>query len=744
MWQPNQTIENDRFLIQEVLGGGGFGVAYRAFDRKNNQLVVIKTLNQRQQNQADFEQQQKKFVNEAMTLKGLKHPHIVKVYELIQEGGLWGMVMEYLDGQELAAYVEQRKQLTEQQALDYIEQVGKALVYVHEEGILHRDIKPHNIMLRAGNREAVLIDFGLARGFIDGRTLSMTNSHTHGYAPIEQYDRHGHFGAYTDVYALAATLYHLVTGEAPTFNSKGRWEAQEKGQSINHFLWDKIPQGVSEQTKQGIVWGMAVLPQDRPETMGKFLQLLGVGAQPVPLISNPRVTPVTPPVQPSPSPTPVVKPAAQVKKPVQPKSPIQPQIPVKLPAQVKKPSSDLANRRNFLKWLGFGGVGAVSVLALSQIGKNSPSDNPVATSNSPKNDTLPLDAYNARVIWRDELSLKKEPTASAEKVGKVSFNEQVAVIKESDDRQWLLIRSKISNTEGWVKAGNIDRDGASPDLKELKLTKIQFTSVNLNNKGNVISKPAGSAEIFTDALGNGVGLTMVRIPTAKFLMGSPKSEKDRHKGESPQHQVNISEFYLGQTLVTQAQWQAIMGNNPAHFQGNNKLPVEQVSWLDAVDFCEKLSQKTGRTYRLPSEAEWEYACRSGNSTPYAFREMITPEVVNYNGNYPYGRAAKGEYRERTTPVGYFPPNLFGLYDMHGNVLEWCLDEWFDNHNGAPIDGSARGDISSRDKNKQRLLRGGSWIDNASLCRSASRVYSAASEHVSFIGFRVVCLPSRTF
>jgi eukaryotic-like serine/threonine-protein kinase len=187
---------------------------------------------------------------------------------------------------------------------------------------------------------------------------------------------------------------------------------------------------------------------------------------------------------------------------------------------------------------------------------------------------------------------------------------------------------------------------------------------------------------------------------------------------------------------------AIMGNNPSKLQGNDKLPVERVSWLDAVDFCEKLSQKTGRTYRLPSEAEWEYACRAGTTTPFAFGETITPEVVNYDGNNPYGNAAKGLNREKTTPVSTFPPNLFGLEDMHGNVWEWCLDEWRDSHNGAPTDGSTRGNISSKDRNKQRLLRGGSGLNAASNCRSAYRNYGAASIRYINIGLRVVSVLSR--
>jgi eukaryotic-like serine/threonine-protein kinase len=270
MLQANDKIKDDRFLILEVLGGGGFGDAYRAVDMKNGCQVAIKTLNQKQQNKIDFEIQQQKFRTEAEILKSLSHRHIVKVSEVIEVDGLLGMVMEYISGEDLNQYVKHRGKLDEVEALRYIQQVGTALIYLHQENLpdkvklLHRDIKPDNIMLRADNREAVLIDFGLAREYIDDTTMQMTQHNTEAYAPIEQYDRHGRFGPYTDVYALAATLYHFITGEPPIFCAPGRLEAQNKGQSIDGFLWDKIPEGISNETKQGIIKGMAVLSKDRP------------------------------------------------------------------------------------------------------------------------------------------------------------------------------------------------------------------------------------------------------------------------------------------------------------------------------------------------------------------------------------------------------------------------------------------------------------------------------------------------
>jgi eukaryotic-like serine/threonine-protein kinase len=276
----------------------------------------------------------------------------------------------------------------------------------------------------------------------------------------------------------------------------------------------------------------------------------------------------------------------------------------------------------------------------------------------------------------------------------------------------------------------------------LRLAKIQVASVKLNRYGKIVDRPVRQAEIFTEDLGNGVSLKMVKIPAGKFMMGSLANEEARSENETPQHQVTVPEFYLGQTLVTQGQWEALMGSNPARFKGDNRLPVDSVSWLDVMNFCQKLSQETGRTYSLPNEAEWEYACRAGTTTPFAFGETITSVVVNYDGNYIYGKAGKGEYRDKTTVVDSFPANLFGLYDMHGNLWEWCLDEWVDNYQGAPNDGSARGNITSRDKSKIRVLRGGSWVTTPSGCRSATRYKDDAAVQDDYIGFRVVCTPAR--
>lgn len=272
----------------------------------------------------------------------------------------------------------------------------------------------------------------------------------------------------------------------------------------------------------------------------------------------------------------------------------------------------------------------------------------------------------------------------------------------------------------------------TPKITTPPLQTFSFEVVTTDATGSITNRRNASAKYFTEDLGNGVLLEMVEIPGGTFMMGSPANEAERDSDESPKHQVTVPSFCMGKYELTQAQYQAIMGNNPANFKGNNR-PVENVSWDDAVAFCQKLSQRTGKKYRLPSEAEWEYACRAGTTTPFYFGESITPELVNYDGNYPYASAPKGQYRQQTTDVGTFPPNAFGLYDMHGNVLEWCQDDYQENYINAPTDGSASTVLSATYK----LLRSGSWYAYARNCRSAFRGGGLRGDRYDHCGFRVV-------
>ncbi len=651
--QPGHLL-NHRYRIERKLAAGAFGQTFIAVDTQlpSQSQVVVKLLKPQSNDPATLQIAKRLFKQEAENLErlGRDNDRIPSLYAYFESCGEFYLVQEFIEGGMLAEELD-GTQLSESATLSILQEILTGLTKVHSQKLIHRDLKPGNIIRRQQDGKLVLIDFGAVKQVRTATTKTPTAATsqtigigTPGYMPTEQLM--GYPKLASDIYAVGAIGIQCLTGSAPDllFNEdtlKLEWQHLCSVSSDFARVLDRM---VAEKF------------QDRYAHATKALEAI-----------ESLLSPAPPPISPS-TPSPTLVPPPTPNPPTIQTTLNLPttQISITPPTQTFPPPPTASggktgwmsiDRRNFLKWLGFGGVGVVSVLALRQIGENS----------------LP------------------------------------------------------------------------------KLAKIQFTSVKLNNKGEIVDRPARSAEIFTEDLGNGIKLTMVKIPAGKFLMGQTPAEKQElirlnseeqyrnwFANELPQYQVNVPEFYLGQTLVTQAQYQAIMDKNPSKFAGNDKLPVEQVNWLEAMDFCQKLSKKTGRTYRLPSEAEWEYACRAGTTTPFAFGETINPKVVNYQGSYPYGGAAKGENWHKTTPVGTFPPNLFGVYDMHGNVWEWCLDEWFDNYNRAPNNGGARGDINSKNKDKLRPLRGGSWKNSALNCRSANRysTKSSSPNYLAFIGFRV--------
>lgn len=267
------------------------------------------------------------------------------------------------------------------------------------------------------------------------------------------------------------------------------------------------------------------------------------------------------------------------------------------------------------------------------------------------------------------------------------------------------------------------------------LSRFAFEVVGVNAQGQIQTRSRQSAQYYRQKLKEDQTLDMVYIPGGKFSMGSPTTEANRQGSEGPQHPVTVPTFFIGKYPITQGQWQVVMGENPAKFQGADR-PVEQVSWQVATEFCQKLSELTGQDYRLPSEAEWEYAARAGTSAPFCVGATLTTDLANYDGNYTYGRGPRGTFRKATTPVGQFAPNPFGLYDMHGQVWEWCQDHWHDTYKGAPTDGSAW--VKDADVRSHRVRRGGSWYDGPHACRSAFRYRSLPTNYQNSYGLRVVC------
>lgn len=546
-WTIGQQVKGGKYIIEDILGIGGFGITYRAQDPKKGKTVAIKTLNHHSQCNVDFLKLQEKFVNEALKLAKCSHPNVVEVHYVFQEDRLWCMVMEYIDGEDLGNYVKEKGVLSEEQALAIVRQIGEALTYVHTKGLLHRDVKPQNIILHRNTGKAVLIDFGLARKYIPNEVVTQTNDRTLYYAPIEQFEKKGEFCASLDVYSLAATLYFLLTGKLPTPSI-----ARKEG-DIPLVLPKQHNPSIREPVNQAILKGMALEAKDRPQSVEEWLNLFS-------------------------SPTP----------------------PIPIPPPKKK-----------------------------------------------------------------------------------AF-------------------------------------------------KFKFETIAVDASGKQIASRHREAKFFAEDLGNGIMLEMVYIPGGTFMMGSPETEIGQYSSETPQHPVTIAPFFMGRYPITQAQWKAVMGQkNPSHFPGDN-LPVDFVSWYEAVEFCDRLAKKTGLPYRLPCEAEWEYTCRAGTHTPFYFGHTITSNVANYNG-CTYTSEPLGKFRGATTPVGSFPPNAFGLYDMHGNVWEWCADPWHENYNGAPSDGKV---WDSGAEDLYRIMRGGSWKTMPKNCRAARRCKVNPHDKWWFDGFRV--------
>jgi formylglycine-generating enzyme required for sulfatase activity len=255
-----------------------------------------------------------------------------------------------------------------------------------------------------------------------------------------------------------------------------------------------------------------------------------------------------------------------------------------------------------------------------------------------------------------------------------------------------------------------------------------------------------------DTLQNSVGMSFKQIAAGSFIMGAPESEAGSRIDERPVHPVTISRpFWLGVHEVTQAEYLKVTGTNPSFFSpdgdgrskvqalDSGKLPVEQVSWEDAIAFCEKLSalpeeKAAGRVYRLPTEAEWQYACRAGTVTPFHFGDAMGSTDANINGNFPYGGAPRGVFLGRTAPVGSYRPNAFGLYDMHGNVAELTADRYGRKY----FEESPAVDPKGPENGNDRVVLGGSWGTDASRCRSAFRRSNATSGKAYYFGFRVAC------
>jgi formylglycine-generating enzyme required for sulfatase activity len=550
----------------------------------------------------DFGHFVQRFMEEAGALARFRHPGIVQVLDVFQENETAYCIMEYIDGETLKAKVQREGPIPLAEALPLMQRLLDAVAEVHAAGLLHRDIKPDNIMLRPDGHP-VLIDFGSAREYSDSRTISQTAILSPRYAPLELYSESARRGTYTDIYSLGATLYYLLTGEQPLAAT----ERQLQVMPAPHQLMPTLPATLSS----AIMLALNLKPEDRFQTVEELRAALSATGQ-----SSDNSRPKDESGNKPPTPKPV---------------------------------------KSRIAWLLVAFVVLLAVV-LWKIG------NPTATESS------------IAPVVKDTLQRSNTNTTSAST--QVEAGQDIAAEKTAQ---------------------------ATPEQLQAQKLKTILENIQKN---------------------------MVFVQGGTFIMGCTSEQGSVCEGdESPAHQVTVSSFRMGKYEVTQAEWEAVMGSNPSDFKNCPDCPVESVSWNDVQDFIRKLNNATGGNYRLPTEAEWEFAARGGNRS----------SGTKYSGSNDISGAGwyQGNSGSRIHRVGQKQVNELGLYDMSGNVYEWCSD-WFstDYYSNSPGN-NPRGPSSGA----FRVLRGGSWGSYERLCRVSERVYYHPGIRFSFYGFRLVSLGS---
>ena len=610
----------DEFEIERVLGAGGFGVTYLARDLSLDTWRAVKeylprdwaarrgdgTIGPRTGADAeDYEWGLTRFLEEARILARFDHPHLVRVYRVFEAQGTAYMVTEYVEGETLAAGLKESGPWPEPQVRELLDALTEGLSAVHGEGLLHRDIKPGNVMVRPDGTP-VLIDFGAARQAMGRQSRSVTAVLTPGYAPIEQYSPRGNQGPWTDIYALGALAYEALSGQAPD-------DATERvAEDPLRPLAEAAALPVSAAMEAAVDAALAVHKQDRPQSLDALRALLDGPAGVAPVSSRPRVAESSGALSPS---------------------------------GVGVGSEAVAAWRRW--WLpGTAAAGLVAVaLAVALTAPWNPGE-PVVPNPVPNIPPTPPPAPDPTPPTPDPPARLPAPSPAA--------------LRAAAD--------------------------------------------------------------------------MVVIPAGRFLMGCV-SGRDCEGDEQPVHEVTVGSFALSKYEVTFEEYDRFTeatGGARADDEGwgRSSQPVINVSWEDARAYVSWLSAETGETgetYRLPSEAEWEYAARAGTTTAYSWGNGIGDNRANCDG------CGSRWDVVQTAPVGSFGANAWGLHDMHGNVWEWVEDCWYGNYTRVPSDGTA---WTSGGDCGRRVLRSGSWNVVSRRLRSAKRARDPPGYRSGVAGFRV--------
>ncbi len=732
-FRPGQLIAN-RFAVVRPLGRGGMGAVWEVTDRLTGQRLALKMILPHilaKPNARD------RFLKEVTVVRQLRHPGIVTVYDVHEEGHLLFFTMEYLEGRTLRQGMNRRGRLPLDETARILARLCDALAYAHQYTV-HRDLSPENVMLLPDGG-IKLLDFGIAKT-LDPSSFTSSNmamGKAYYMAPEQRKDA-AHIDARADIWSLGVMFFEMLSGEMPMGYAS---------------VTDAIPE--LPPACDDVFRGAVVPVERRFKTLDAFMDALDRCVPNLRLRATRRASKTA--------------------------TPTRTDVPETVVEMCREFVAERKGQWDNAQWLSF----CVSVLEnpahagiqRDTIGQVLEAEKAAWLEEEARRKAEEARLAEARRKAAEEAERKRREAEEARKRAEQARREEeeearkraeqarreeeeearkrreVEAAREADRRKggqrmaWvmlalaavlvaLILVVRYSDNGTAPNAGNDTRPTPAAPGQSESVQPPSVTQPALPPQVTVTTGQPKPGDVQTVDLGGGVTLELVWIPPGTFTMGSPESEAQRDDDET-QHQVTLTQgFWMGKYEVTEAQWQRLVGS----IKGDPRLPVETATWHDCQKFLEKLNGRvSGGDFRLPTEAQWEYACRAGTSTPFHFGETISTDQANYNGNYTYGNGRKGVYRKKTTVVGSFPSNAWGLHDMHGNVWEWCSD-WYDPEFYSR---SPERDPENTAKSEIRVLRGGSWYNSPGFCRSADRTRDNPTLRSYSFGFRVVCVPARS-
>lgn len=718
---------NRQYIIGKVLGHGGFGITYLGFDRHLNTRVAIKeyfpsefasrapdgqqVIPYSGEKSELFRLGREKFIAEARLLASLRSPNIVRIRHFFEECNTAYFIMEYLEGHTLTEYVRQNQgKLSVEQVKKFLMPLLEALEEVHAKNSFHRDIKPDNIYITTQG-QPILLDFGAARQQLSGATTNLMAFLTPGFAPAEQYSTNGIQGPWTDIYALAATLYFSLTGQIPpTPQDRLMGDAELIPPS-------QLGVNISPQDEAWLLKGLEIKWSQRPESIAQWRQMIESAAAKV--ISSPP------------------------HRSLEEENFMRIAILPRLTSRFLTPQAeqDIHESASFMD-ISRERVQMLIEEALLMTG--STRWDPEAEKRQAQERQAQFQADLQRQEQQRENKGTPQPAAAAHHMaesqqsakGNPTAYRPVHTAQPSREELSSSPQARVTPQTHASQHSSQRTFGAGQSTTQESEKPAQKRSTPLAARVNLSHSvpahkvampppppPPPTPDVPADAIVKiparltnlmGMDFVLIQPQPEPFSMGKPDSG----------YQVLLTRpYYLQTTPVTQGQWRMVMGINPAYFQGDEWRPVEQVSWDDCQIFIQRLNSLKEGVYRLPTEAEWEFACRSGKTCAYSFGDNES-ELEDY--------AWFDQNAENCThPVGMKKSNEWGLFDMHGNVWEWVYDRY------APYPRGVFTDPRGPESGLSRIMRGGSWNLGASYCRADSRNYEISSYRFQNLGFRLL-------